>query len=360
MPTLEQLLQPRTRDQILASLISILQSKGFPTTDWEPGSVQRTILETLAVGLADLEALRLEITKGGYLELASGPWLNLVAENMYGLTRKAAEFARHTVRLTAQSGFGPYTIQPGQLWASTPSGLRFNNTQGGTLAQGGTLDLEFVAESSGAAYNVAPNTITILNTPLPGVNINNVAIVAAGVDEETDDNLRLRCRLRWASLGTGATRAAYEFWALSADPSITKVRVLDQHPRGQGTVDVIVWGEGGLGSGAVAAADAYIQQRKPLTSDVQVYAATPTNITVTATITLRAGFLVATQAEVTARLSDLQRNLPIGGTLYRSALIEALFGAYAINVNLTAPTTDVALGTTQAGVLVPNLTYQEA
>ena len=93
---------------------------------------------------------------------------------------------------------------------------------------------------------------------------------------------------------------------------------------------------------------------------MQVYAATPTNIAVTATITLRAGFLAATQAEVTARLSDLQRSLPIGGTLYRSALIEALFGAYVINVNLTAPTTDVALGTAQAGVLVPNLTYQEA
>ncbi|MDW8269357.1 MAG: baseplate J/gp47 family protein [Anaerolineae bacterium] len=322
--------------------------------------MQRTILEALSAGLADLEALRLEITKGGYLELASGDWLDLVAENMYGLARQPAGFCRQTVRLTAQAGFGPYTIQPGQLWASTPSGLRFNNTQGGTLAQGGTLDLEFKAESPGAAYNVAPGTITVFNTPLPGVNIGNLAIAAAGVDEETDDNLRLRCRLRWASLGTGATADAYRYWALSADPTITKVRVLDQNPRGQGTVDVIVWGEGGLGAGAVAAADAYIQQRKPLTSDVQVYAATPTNIAVTATITLRAGFLAATQAEVTARLSDLQRSLPIGGTLYRSALIEALFGAYVINVNLTAPAADVALGTAQAGVLVPNLTYQEA
>jgi len=360
VPTLDQLLQPRSSDQILSSLIAILQTKGFAATDWEPGSVQRTILEALSAGLADLEALRLEITKGGYLELASGPWLDLVAENMYGLNRKPAGFCRQTVRLTAQAGFGPYTIQPGQLWASTPSGLRFNNTQGGTLAQGGTLDLEFKAESPGAAYNVAPGTITVFNTPLPGVNIGNLAIAAAGVDEETDDNLRLRCRLRWASLGTGATADAYRYWALSADPSITKVRVLDQHPRGQGTVDVIVWGEGGLGAGAVVAADAYIQQRKPLTSDVQVYAATPTNIAVTATITLRAGFLAATQAEVTARLSDLQRSLPIGGMLYRSALIEALFGAYVINVNLTAPAADVALGTAQAGVLVPNLTYQEA
>jgi len=359
VPDLQQLLQPRASDQILSSLIAILQTKGFAATDWEPGSVQRTILEALAVGLADLEALRLEITKGGYLELATGDWLDLVAQNMYGITRNPATFARHTVRLTAQAGFGPYTIQPGQLWASTASGLRFNNTQGGTLAQGGTLDIEFVAESPGAAYNVAPGTITVLNTPLPGVSIANLSIVAAGVDRETDDDLRLRCRLRWASLGTGATADAYRFWAFSADPTITKVRVLDQNPRGQGTVDVIVWGEGGLGAGAVAAANTYIQQRKPLTADVQVYAATPTNITVTATITLRAGFLAATQAEVTARLSDLQRSLPIGGTLYRSALIEALFGAYVINVNLTAPSSDTTLTTAQVAVLSPNLTYQE-
>lgn len=358
MPTLEQLLQPRTRDQILSSLISVLQSKGFAATDWEPGSVQRTILEALAAGLADLEALRLEITKGGYLELASGDWLDLLGQSAYALQRKQATFARQTFRLTAAAGFGPYAIQPGQLWAGAAD-LRFNNLNGGTLPIGGTLDLEFRAEQPGTAYNLPLGVGNTLLTPLPGVSITNTAVLENAIDVETDASYRNRCRLRWNELGFGSTRMAYESWALTSTPSVTKVRVLDNHPRGQGTVDVVLWGEGGLGPEAVANAAAYIQQRRPLTADVQVYSATPVNITVIATITLRAGFLAATQAEATARLNQLQRNLPIGGALYRSALIEALFGAYVINVNLTAPAADVVLDTVQAGVLIPNLTYQE-
>mgnify|MGYP005850852683 CR=1 FL=1 len=359
MPTLDQLLQRRSRTQVLQSLIGILQTQGYAATDWEPGSVQRTILEAVAAGIADLEELRLAIARGGYLETAGGDWLDLVAQNMYGLTRKPAEFARHTVRLTAAAGLGPYQIQPAQLWASTASGLRYNNVVGGVLPAGGMLDLEFVAESPGAAYNVPLGSINKLLTPLPGVSVSNVGVTRAGVDAETDEALRLRCQLRWASLGTGATADAYKFWALSADPSITKVRVLDQHPRGQGTVDVIVWGEGGLGSGAVAAADAYIQARRPLTADVLVYAATAATVNVTATVTLRAGFMAATQAEVADRLAELQRSLPIGGTVYRSALIEALFGQHALNVELTSPSADVSLGTAQAAVLAANITYTE-
>lgn len=360
MPTLSEMLQPRTSDQVLSALIAILQARGYAATDWEPGSVQRTILEAIAAGIADLETLRVEIVRGGFLELANGDWLDLVAENMYSLSRKPAEFARYIVRLTAQTGFGPYTIQPGQLWASTSSGLRYNNTQGGTLAQGGTLDLEFRAESPGAQYNVANGAINILNTPLPGVGISNIAVIAAGVDRESDDALKLRCRLRWPSLGSGATADAYRFWALSADPTITKVRVLDQNPRGQGTVDVIIWGDGGLGAGAVAAADAYIQQRRPLTANVQVYAATATTVSITATVTLRSGYLAQTQAEIANKINELQRELPIGGVVYRSALIEALFGEHVINVVLSAPSADVTLSQAQVAQFSLNISYQEA
>jgi len=359
VPTLDQLLQTRNSDQILQSLIALLQTRGYAATDWEPGSVQRTILEAVAAGLADLEALRLQIARGGYLELASGDWLDLVAQNMYALTRKPPEFAHVIVRLTAQAGVGPYTIQPGQLWASTNGGLRYNNITGGTLTQGGTLDLEFVAESPGAVYNVPNGTIQTLNTPLPGVSISNISLIAAGVDTESDATLRLRCRLRWPSLGSGATADAYRYWALSSDPTITKVRILDQNPRGQGTVDVIIWGEGGLGNNAVAAADTYIQQRKPITASVQVYAATARAIAVTATITLRSGFVASTQSEITARLAALQRNVQIGGVVYRSAIIEALFGTYVINVNLSAPAADVALATNEAAVLTLSATYIE-
>jgi uncharacterized phage protein gp47/JayE len=359
VPSLEQLLQPRSRDAILASLIAILQDKGYSPTDWIEGSVQRTLIELQSAGLADLEAMRVAIAKSGFLDTAEGDYLDLLARSAYDLERKQATFARQTFRLTAATGFGPYSIQPGQIWAGNAAGLRFNNRAGGTLPLGGTLDLEFRAESPGAAYNLPPGSGNVLFTPLPGVTISNIAVLEAAIDRESDIQLRERCRLRWAETGFGSTRAAYESWALNSTPSVTKVRVLDNHPRGQGTVDVVLWGEGGLGAGAVAEADAYIQQRKPLTANVQVYSASPLNLTVTATIRLRAGFLAAVQAAVAARLTAFQRALPIGATVYRSALIEALFVENVVDVALTAPASDVSLTSTQVVVLILNPTWLE-
>jgi uncharacterized phage protein gp47/JayE len=363
MPTLDELIRPRTRDELRQLILDELSRNGFPLTDFVPGSVGRHVaVETPALGLEDLWLTIAAIARGGFLSYAEGPWLDLIAEEFYAVQRKPAVFARGTVRLTAEPGMGPYTIAPGDLWVGTPDGRRFNNTTGGTLPQGGTLDLEVRAESPGAAWNVPDGAITVLHTPLPGVSVTNPPgwLLEAGVDEESDDALRTRCRARWAELGGGSTRAAYEYWALSAHPSVTKVRVLDNHPRGQGTVDVVVWGEGGIGPSVVSAVDTYIQARRPVTANVLVYAATPRTVAVTATIQVRAGYLAQAQGAVASELTALQRETPIGGTLYRSRLIEALFARpYAVNVALSAPAGDVPMAATEALVLSPTLTWQE-
>jgi uncharacterized phage protein gp47/JayE len=324
--------------------------------------VGRTILEVDAAALEDLYALVPAIAAGGYLSTAQGPWLDLLVESAHGLQRYPATFARGRVVLTAEPGFGSYTLEPGDLWVGTVDGLRYHNTTGGILPIGGTLEVEVQAESPGSQHNVPASAITILHTPLPGVSVTNPPnwLLEAARDEETDEELRRRARLRWASLGTGATRAAYEFWALNAHPAVTKIRVLDEHPRGQGTVDVVVWGEGGLGADVVSAVDAYVQEQRPLTANVAVYSATPRTVNVVATVYVRAGYLPQVQAAVAEELGALQQAMPIGGTLYRSALIEALFARpYVVNVVLAQPTGDVVLGTVEALILNPTLTWQE-
>jgi uncharacterized phage protein gp47/JayE len=362
VPSLRDILTPKSRDAVLRELIDRLREQGFPITDWHPGGVARTILEVDAAALEDLYALVPAIAAGGYLATAQGPWLDLLAESAYDLRRHPATFARGRVVLTAELGFGPYTLEPGDLWVGTPDGLRYYNTTGGVLPMGGTLGVEIQSESPGSRYNVPIGAISVLHTPLPGVSVTNPPdwLLEAARDEETDEELRRRARLRWASLGTGATRAAYEFWALNAHHAVTKVRVLDDHPRGQGTVDVVIWGEGGLGADVVSAVDAYIQERRPLTADVAVYSATPRTANVEATVYVRAGYLSQAQAAVVEELTALQRATPIGGTLYRSALIEALFARpYVVNVVLAQPTGDVVLGAVEALVLSPSLAWEE-
>ncbi len=361
MPSLRDLLTPKSRDAILQELIDLLRERGFPITDWHPGGVGRTILEVDAAALEDLYALVPAIAAGGYLATAQGPWLDLLVESAYGLNRHPATFARGKVVLTAAPGFGPYTLDPGDLWVGTADGLRYRNTTGGVLPAGGTLEVEVQAESPGSRYNVPTGTITILHTPLPGVSVTNRAdwLLEAARDEETDEELRRRARLRWASLGTGATRAAYEFWAL-AHPAVTKVRVLDDHPRGQGTVDVVIWGEGGLGLEVVDSVNAYIQERRPLTANVEVYSAIPRSVHVEAEVYVRPGYLLIALEAGLEELRELERATPIGGTLYRSAVIEALFvRPYVVNVNLISPANDVVLGTREALLLTHAIMWQE-
>lgn len=352
MKTLKELLQPLTREQVRDRLLGLLYGRGYTPNDFVAGSEQRTILEVEAETQAELTRLAPLIAAGGYLQTAGGDWLDLLAASHYGLTRNPSQFAVYRLTLTDAAGRGPSVIAPGELWAATPGGRRYNNTAGGTLPKGGALGLEFRAESPGAAYNVPEGAIGTLLTPLPGVGVTNGtgSLLIAGADVEGDEALRRRCSLRWAELGGGGTRDAYEFWARTASSAVSRVKVFDAFPRGQGTVDVAVWGEGGIGGGDVDQVRAYTLARRPLTANVLVYAATERVVAVAATVKVRAGFKVAAQAAGLEALSRLQRDTEIGGTVYRSTVIDALVDRSlgVLDAQVTAPAADLVLGAAEA------------
>lgn len=335
MPTLDDLLKPRTEQQIFDSLrtniLDVAADDGVTLpTNWTSGATLNTILRAVARAMADKEDLQVTMIEAGFWELAEGDWLDLRAQDE-GLTRNPASFAKHRIKLTAAAGFGPYVITTGQLWVATPSGLRFNSLAGGTLPLGGTLYLEVKAEQAGSLYNVADGQITILQTPLPGVTITNEvgSLLETGADAETDDALRLRGRLRYPTLSaTERVREAYEQIALNAHPDVRRVLVRDDWPRGPNTVDIVIWGSGGISGAALTAVNDAIQLKKGTTADVLVYAATQVNQAVTATIRCLAGYGTQVNTRALARMQDLEDRYPIGGqdsVLYRSQVLDALF-----------------------------------
>ncbi|WP_052351550.1 baseplate J/gp47 family protein [Deinococcus pimensis] len=335
-------------------------------TDYLPGSTVRTLLEIEAEAVADVERTVAALAASGFLATAAGEWLDAYVDSEYGnLVRQAALFTVGRVTLTAAPTSGPYDIPAGGLWVGTLSGLKYVTTEGGVLPQGGEITLGVQAESPGSAYNVPVSAIRVLHTPLPGVTVRNLTgwLTSAGRDRESDDSLRARARGRWPELGSGATRGAYDAWARrrddGQDSAVTQVRVLDQHPRGQGTVDVILWGEGGIGTADVAAARAYIEARRPINDDVQVYAATARNVTIALTLFAPGADHARIEGEITTNLAALQRDTPIGGVLYRSAIIEAaMTPAGMVDATLPAAFTDVTLGTAEAAVLTPSFTWR--
>ena len=103
------------------------------------------------------------------------------------------------------------------------------------------------AEKAGADYNVSENQITVSMIYLAGVSsITNAQgwIYSEGADVESETSLRNRTIASWSELSTNTTAAKLKA-AVEAIPGVMCAYIDDQHPRGQGTVDVIVVGSAG-------------------------------------------------------------------------------------------------------------------
>ncbi|GGL15966.1 baseplate J/gp47 family protein [Deinococcus radiotolerans] len=361
---LADLIRPRSREQVVGRMLNVLAAGrgdvnpvNFAPTNYVPGDPLRTLLELTGEGVADVERTVEQLGLGGYLSTAHGAWLDALVESQYGLSRQASTFARFLVRFSAPVTTGLQV--PAGMIVGTGTGLRYTTREAVTLEPGASADVLAVADSPGAAYNVPAGTITVLHTPLPGLSVTNPpgSLLSGGADTETDDALRVRASGRWAELGGGATRRAYEFWALTSHPSVDRVLVLDEHPRGQGTVDVVLWGEGGLGSSVVTAADEYIQARRPVTADVQVYSAHEINTPVPLDVYAPGADPVSVTAQIQQALAALQRSLGIGQILYHSAVIEAAMLPAGV-LDVTTPLRDTHPTGVEVVTLAPAITFR--
>ena len=360
---LGDLRQPLSREEVLGAILAALRDKGFPVDDWHPGGVTRTLLEAIAAAISDLAAARIPaLAESGLLAYAKGADLDRLAENVFGLARHPAVFARGRVRFLAEPGAGPFHLPAGRVWVGSAGGLRYVTEEAATVPAGGHADVLVRAEEPGDAYNLPPGAIDRVLTPMPGLSVTNPSgwLVEAGRPAETDEELRERCRLSWAKLGYAHPAEAYRAWALESTPGITKAAVFSGR-RGPGTVDVVVWGDGGVGSADLAAADAYIQARRDLVADVRVKAATPRTVTVAGAVYLSAGTLASARPAVEAALSAYARRIPIGGEVQSDALAAAIRSVpEVLDVDLTSPSADVALADEEAAVLdLSGLAYFE-
>lgn len=188
---LSDLLAELSRDQIKDLLLSILQEPGkaLPVTDWSPGSFAPQVVGMEADALEELVGVAMPaIIGGGFVDLADKDWIGLLARSEYNLDQIAATFTVQTITLTCVVGAGPYTINTGDLWVSSPTtGNRYNNSAppgglppgspatNGTLTSAAPLTLSFRAESPGASFVDPAGTITKLITTLAGVTATNPA-----------------------------------------------------------------------------------------------------------------------------------------------------------------------------------------
>jgi hypothetical protein len=375
--SLATLLLSSTKTAIYEYALGVATALGLDVSSWQAGDPTRTQFYALAEMLEARDVLADGYVASGFLDYATGTWLEVHAEQQFGVVVPPATSATCTVTLTNTSGF-VYTIAAGDLtFSNSTTGKTYHSTTGGTLSASSTLDVTVVADEAGSDSSAGATEIDTLITPLGTVTCSN-ALAATGVDKQSEDTTRAQCRARRGRATPNGPRDAYTDVAL--DPTLTLTSAItDARAYGDstnGAVTVYLRGP----SGAVAEADralvetAILANATPLCITPTVLSVANLSVAVTYSLKLYARANVTAAEAATAietALIALFARQPIGGDivspattgyLYQSliaATIAAVYQGDAFDVIVTAPAGNTALTNAQVaalGTVTPTVT----
>ncbi len=260
--------------------------------------------------------------------------------SIWGLSRLGATTAAGNVTFSGTNG----TPIPSGSLVQRSDGVQFATQAPASIASG-TATVAVEAVIGAAAGNTDAGAALALSTAIAGVQPNAVVAVGGltgGADVESDDNFRARLLVRIRQPPQGGDAEDYVAWALEV-PGVTRAWAYPLH-RGIGTVDVAFVMDGRLNiiplSGDVAAVQAYIDARRPVTADFLAFApvATALNLTIQG---LQPDTADTRAAIATAFAALLQRVAEPGGMVAFSDIDEAISESTGVEYHyVTSPTTD--------------------
>ena len=262
--------------------------------------------------------------------------------SIWGITRKVAAAATGTVTFVVQAG----AYIPSGTALQALDGVQYQTTADAVVVgTSGTAPL--LAVVAAAAGNRDAGQSLTLVSPVVGVQSTATAgLLSGGADVETDDALRARLLARIQQPPQGGAASDYVAWALGVS-GVTRAWVYPQE-LGAGTVTVrFVRDNDGTGAAIipdgteVAAVQAYIDARRPVTAQLTVLA--PTAVPLNFTITGLTPSNAAVQAAVQTELQDLLlRESTPGGTILLSHIRSAISAAAGeTDYTLTSPVANV-------------------
>jgi uncharacterized phage protein gp47/JayE len=270
---------------------------------------------------------------------------------IWGITRKAAEYASGPVDFTGITG----SVIPAGTELQDGNQNIYTLDADVTLAEGVCSGV-VTASVAGVDGNADEDVTLTLVSAIEGVDTAasvGVGGITGGFDTESDDDLRGRFLARIRQAPHGGAEFDYEAWALEV-AGVTRAWCYPQQ-QGLGTVGVTFVCDDQVDSiipsaATVAAVQAHIDLVRPVTADVLVYAPTPVALDLTISLTPAT---VAVKAAVTAELEDLiLREAIPGGTILVSHIREAIsIAAGETDHALTSPAADVTHSAGEIAVL---------
>lgn len=375
--SLTDILTPAERAEMLTLLLDIAASLNAPTTAWQSGNPNLTLLTTAAQKLADLSLVSVEIAKGGFGDLLpSDEWADLWALSRFNVTRVPATSATGLVNVT-NSSLTQYDLLAGQLIiAHATTGKLYRNTGAiSILASVGLANVTIAADEPGIASNASPGTITTVVSAQIGVGVTNPLSVI-GTDKETTIALVTRARRKLGALSSNGPKDAYNYVATTPELSatstpITRTRTVANAATGAISV-YIATAAGAPSAPDVAVVQAAIDANaEPWGATATAIAATPHVVAITYQAWVSGSQLTSAQIQTTigAALVAWFATLDLGGyvippdtgAVYVDALEQVIGHATPgiLRVVVSLPAADVVLTANEVatlGTVTPTIT----
>lgn len=248
---LDEVLPVPELEELKEQKIEELQEEGFVVTNFHSGGIFYTLLMVVLRIRIECAELFRSILNNMFVSHASGTWLDLKLAD-YGKKRKKAQKARGYVTVKRSGEGDAIKIPKGHVFKTETDingeELRFFVTENTVLQKGASsVDAIVEAEKEGSRYNVPPGQISktlVYLGELDSISNGEDWIIREGSDTEDDESFRGRGLRSWAELSQRAIEDSF----INAAESVAGVLFAQAdcaHPRGQGTVDVIVTGTAG-------------------------------------------------------------------------------------------------------------------
>lgn len=247
---------PTTEDELRTRFNAIATEEGLITNTSKMSPFWRLITACVTKPVIWLkDALVSVVLANMFVATASGQLLRLLAWAV-NITAKPASAAEGVIRFTKQSAGAVVTVKAGTLIQTERiNGQIYSvaTTADFTIPAGQSSALiPVLATGTGSAWNLAPGYFRILPVAVAGISqvVNDEGwLTTPGANDESDDELRDRCRNQFNLVGNYHTDAVYRSMIAGvAGLSIDRIFFEHDAPRGPGTANAYLLLDTGITS----------------------------------------------------------------------------------------------------------------
>lgn len=227
------------------------------------------------------------------------------------IRQRAPVAATGTLQISGTTGV---ELNAGSVVKHVATGALLNTTAVSKVEVSGVAQVSVVAQTAGVSMNGLSGQ-AILTTPPLGIDAMATisSSLTGGSDIESPASVLVRLLELLRNPPAGGASYDYKRWALEVD-GVASATILPKR-RGPNTVDVVITGEDGAPSELViAACAAHIEEVRPVTAEVFLYAPLILTLNATASVELVSGYTLAdvqaaAQAAYNEELGALEPNV---------------------------------------------------